>query len=110
VLFLLVGCGAAIVPLVAAAAGFAHFVFRLGLLCGELWFLFCTGMALASASDVPISRAFVLIFGWGVSGAVVVVMFAGMLAWIYGGLAALPERPLAARAHSGDGRLVDGDD
>jgi hypothetical protein len=102
VLFVLVGCGAAVVPLVAAAAGFAHVVFRLGLLCGELWFLFCTGMALASASDGPIGRALALIFGWGVSGAVAVVMFAGVLAWIYGGLAALPERPRAARAHGND--------
>jgi hypothetical protein len=91
--FLLVGCGMAVIPLIAAAAGFAPFVFRLGLVCGELWFLFCTSMALASSSDGPAFRALVVILGWGVSGAVVVVMFAGVLAWIFGGLAALPERP-----------------
>jgi hypothetical protein len=58
---------------------------RLGLVCGEFWFLFCTSMALASASDDPGSRALVVIFGWGVSGAVAVVMLASVLAWIFGG-------------------------
>jgi hypothetical protein len=96
-LFLLVGCVMAVVPLIAAAAGFAPFVFRLGLVCGELWFLFCTSMTLASASDGPAIRALAAIFGWGVTGAVAVVMFAGVLAWIFGGLAALPERPHVAK-------------
>ena len=96
-LFLLVGCGVAVVSLFAAAAGFAPFVFRLGLVCGEFWFLFCTSMALASASDDPGCRALVVIFGWGVSGAVAVVMLASVLAWIFGGLAALPERPRVAK-------------
>jgi hypothetical protein len=80
VLFLLVGCVMAVVPLIAAAAGFAPFVFRLGLVCGEVWFLFCTSMALASASDGPAFRALAVILGWGVSGAVAVVVFAGVLA------------------------------
>jgi hypothetical protein len=97
VLFLLVGCAVALVPLIAAAAGFAPFVFRLGLVCGELWFLFCTSMALASASDGPISKSLAVIFGWGVSGAVAVVVLAGALAWIFGGLTALPERPQVAK-------------
>jgi len=97
VLSLLVGCVVTVVPLVAAAAGFAPFVFRLGLVCGEFWFLFCTSTALASASDGPASRALAVIFGWGVSGAVAVVMFAGVLAWIFGGFAALPERPHVAK-------------
>jgi hypothetical protein len=101
VLSLLVGCVLAIVPVVAVAAGFAHFAFRLGLLCGELWFLFCTGMALASASDGPISKALAVIFGWGVSGAVAVVVFASVLAWIFGGLTALPERPQVAKIIQG---------
>ena len=96
-LFLLVGCGVAVVPFFAAAAGFAPFVFRLGLVCGEFWFLFCTSMALASASDDPGSRALVVIFGRGVSGAVAVAMLASVLAWIFGGLAALPERPRVAK-------------
>jgi hypothetical protein len=97
VLSLLVGCVLAIVPVVAVAAGFAHFAFRLGLLCGELWFLFCTGMALASASDGPAFSALVVIFAWGVSGAVAVVMFAGVLAWFFEGITALPERPGMAK-------------
>jgi hypothetical protein len=97
VLFFFVGCVVAVVPLVAATAGFTGSVFRLGLVCGELWFLFCTSMALASASDGPAFRALAVIFGWGVSGAVAVVMFAGVLAWVFGGLAALPERPHVAK-------------
>jgi hypothetical protein len=54
-------------------------------------------MALAPASDGPAISALAVIFGWGVTGAVAVVMFAGVLAWIFGGLAALPERPHVAK-------------